>query len=118
MDGWNRNSHEFRYLKNSVESTSGFESNMKRNTFHFAIRLLYMAVAAALANGALGDPVELRVMSFNIRFSKVDHSEAATENNWADAKFPRRNRAIRVIHEQSPDLLGVQEALELQIDDL
>jgi endonuclease/exonuclease/phosphatase family metal-dependent hydrolase len=73
---------------------------------------------ATLSLGAAADSAELRVMSFNIRFSKPDHSEAASENNWADAKYPRRERAIRVIQENSPDLLGVQEARELQIEDL
>jgi endonuclease/exonuclease/phosphatase family metal-dependent hydrolase len=57
-------------------------------------------------------------MSFNIRLSIVDKSEAASENNWADAKYPRRERTIRVIKENSPDLLGVQEARELQVEDL
>ncbi len=88
-----------------------------------AIRVLTIAVLCAGAfigtsYGAASDPIELRVMSFNVRFSKVDHSEAASENNWADPKFPRRERAIRVIQENSPDLLGVQEARELQVEDL
>src|SRR5262245_25613037 len=88
-----------------------------------AVRLLIIAILcagafASIAYGAASDPVELRVMSFNIRFSKVGASEAASENNWADAKYPRRERAIRVIQENSPDLLGVQEARELQVEDL
>ena len=81
------------------------------------IAILYAGAFADIAYGAASDPVELRVMSFNVRFSKVDNSEAASENNWADPKFPRRERAIRVIQENSPDLLGVQEARELQIED-
>ncbi len=83
-----------------------------------AIALLYSTVFAVAVRGAATDSVDLRVMSFNIRYSKVDRSEAASENNWADAKYPRRERAIRVIQENSPDLLGVQEARELQIEDL
>jgi len=81
------------------------------------IAILYAGAFAGIAYGAASDPVELRVMSFNVRFSKVDFKEAASENNWADPKFPRRERAIRVIQENSPDLLGVQEARELQIED-
>lgn len=86
-------------------------------------RLLTIAVACAsacvaTAHAAAPEPVTLRVMSFNIRFSKLDHSEGASENNWADAKYPRRERAIRVIRQNSPDLLGVQEARELQVEDL
>jgi endonuclease/exonuclease/phosphatase family metal-dependent hydrolase len=57
-------------------------------------------------------------MSFNVRFARAGHSERATENNWNDAKFPRRERTIRVIREYKPDLLGVQEAREEQISDL
>lgn len=70
------------------------------------------------AHAASTDFDELRVMSFNIRFAKPGHSESAKENNWNDAKFPRRERTIRAIKEFSPDVLGVQEARELQITDL
>src|SRR3954471_7168629 len=91
-------------------------------TFHVArilvIAVMLASVFANLSCSAAADSAEVRVMSFNIRFSKPDHSEAASENNWADAKFPRRERAIRVIQENAPDLLGVQEARELQIEDL
>src|SRR5262245_38318160 len=87
---------------------------------------LVRAVAFAFACGGLlsaaaqaaTDPAELRVMSFNVRFAKAGHSEAATENNWNDPKYPRRERAVRVIQENAPDLLGVQEAREGQIADL
>jgi endonuclease/exonuclease/phosphatase family metal-dependent hydrolase len=96
----------------------GFNTDKFSAARIFLIAAVYASAFAAVARGAASDPVELRVMSFNIRYSKVDHSETATENNWADPKYPRRDRAIRVIHEHSPDLLGVQEALELQIDDL
>ena len=60
---------------------------------------------------------DIRVMSFNVRFSKVGSNEKASENNWADPQHPRRERAIRVIHEANPDLLGVQEARDLQVND-
>ena len=57
-------------------------------------------------------------MSFNVRFSVAGKSEDRSENNWADPRYPRRERAIRVIRENAPDLLGVQEARELQIYDI
>jgi endonuclease/exonuclease/phosphatase family metal-dependent hydrolase len=57
-------------------------------------------------------------MSFNIRFARLGHSEERTENNWNDAKFPRRERVFRVIREYDPDVLGVQEARHGQIVDL
>jgi len=83
-----------------------------------AVATLYACALATNAWGATSDSADLLVMSFNIRLSKVDKSEAASENNWADPKYPRRERAIRVIKEYSPDLLGVQEARELQVEDL
>ena len=93
-----------------------------RFTFDRSRAAQILAIAAVYASTfvavSAADPVELRVMSFNIRYSKVGQSEAASENNWADSKYPRRDRVIRVVHENSPDLLGVQEALALQIEDL
>jgi endonuclease/exonuclease/phosphatase family metal-dependent hydrolase len=64
------------------------------------------------------EPVELRVMSFNIRYSYGRPQEEASENDWTDSKNPRRERVIRVIRESLPDILGVQEARHLQIEDL
>jgi endonuclease/exonuclease/phosphatase family metal-dependent hydrolase len=61
---------------------------------------------------------ELKVMSFNVRFSHGGLDEAKTENNWTHPDFPRRERVIRVIREYGPDILGVQEARDLQIVDL
>jgi endonuclease/exonuclease/phosphatase family metal-dependent hydrolase len=81
--------------------------------FAFAIVGFVAAIAQAAA-----DQTDVRVMSFNVRFAKPGHSEAVSENNWNDAKFSRRERAVRVIQENSPDLLGVQEAREGQIADL
>jgi endonuclease/exonuclease/phosphatase family metal-dependent hydrolase len=74
-----------------------------------------VCLAAAVASA---EPMELKVMSFNIRYSRAGQSEAASENNWNDAKYPRRERTIRVIRENVPDILGVQEARHPQIEDL
>jgi endonuclease/exonuclease/phosphatase family metal-dependent hydrolase len=71
-----------------------------------------IAVRAACAAG------DLKVMSFNVRYSKVGASEAKAENNWNDPVHPRRDRAVRVILDYGPDLLGVQEARDHQIKDL
>jgi len=67
---------------------------------------------------AAAEPADLRVMSFNVRFARAGHSEEAKENNWNDSAHPRRERAIRVIREYRPDLLGTQEARAEQISDL
>jgi endonuclease/exonuclease/phosphatase family metal-dependent hydrolase len=84
---------------------------------HLVIGFVVLGSVAATLQAAT-EPAELRVMSFNVRFAKAGHSEAAKENNWDDPKYPRRERAVRVIQENSPDLLGVQEAREGQIEDL
>jgi endonuclease/exonuclease/phosphatase family metal-dependent hydrolase len=57
-------------------------------------------------------------MSFNVRYSRAGSSEAKSENNWNDEKFPRRERVLRVIREYGPDILGIQEARHPQIVDL
>jgi endonuclease/exonuclease/phosphatase family metal-dependent hydrolase len=74
-------------------------------------------VFIGMAQEAIAESSELRVMSFNVRRARTGFDESAAENNWKDAKFPRRDRAIRVIREYSPDLLGLQEAREMQIAD-
>lgn len=80
-------------------------------------RLFYAAAFVLLAAPAVAENSDLRVMSFNVRFAKAGHSEAAAENNWNDPTHPRRERAIRVVREVNPDLLGVQEARKEQIKD-
>src|SRR4051794_23398410 len=79
-----------------------------------AIATIHACALVVVARGA--DAVALRVMSFNIRNSNA--KEAASENNWNDSKFPRRERAVRVINENTPDLLGLQEARPSQVEDL
>jgi endonuclease/exonuclease/phosphatase family metal-dependent hydrolase len=54
--------------------------------------------------------VELRVMSFNIRYGTADDGE----NSWSN----RHQLVKNVIAEQSPDILGTQEALKFQLDEL
>ncbi len=63
------------------------------------------------------EPVELRVMSFNIL---QDHgSPSGKVNAWIYRDGPnRRERAVQVIVDTSPDILGLQEAEENQVADL
>src|SRR5689334_17425099 len=80
---------------------------------------LYAIIGVSfVADSARGEEGDIKVMSFNIRFSYGKPQEPATENDWADPNFPRRERAIRVIRDYMPDVLGVQEARDLQIEDL
>jgi endonuclease/exonuclease/phosphatase family metal-dependent hydrolase len=74
--------------------------------------LLFLATTPTQAGDA-----DLHVMSFNVRFSKAGSNEKAAENNWNDPQHPRRERAIRIVRETNPDLLGVQEARESQVED-
>jgi len=54
--------------------------------------------------------LELRVMSFNIRYGTA----ADGDNSWSN-----RHQLVKdVISEQGPDVLGIQEALEFQLDEL
>jgi endonuclease/exonuclease/phosphatase family metal-dependent hydrolase len=52
---------------------------------------------------------ELRVMTFNIRYGTADDGE----NSW---QF-RKENVVQTINNFKPDLLGLQEALQFQIDE-
>jgi len=54
--------------------------------------------------------VELKIMSFNIRYGLADDGE----NSW---NF-RKDNVADIIKKNNPDLLGLQEALKFQIDEL
>ena len=55
---------------------------------------------------------EIKVMTFNIRCGSCEKPEDV--NNWKNRKF----LAAKVIKENDPDLIGLQEAEKFQIDDL
>lgn len=59
--------------------------------------------------GAAGD-LELRVMSFNIRCGDADDGE----NRWEK----RREMVFDVIRDYQPDVVGLQEAIRFQIDQI
>jgi endonuclease/exonuclease/phosphatase family metal-dependent hydrolase len=58
--------------------------------------------------GVAGEP--LRVMTFNIRYG--------TAQDGADSWQNRRPLTIRTIRDHDPALLGVQEALRFQLDEI
>jgi endonuclease/exonuclease/phosphatase family metal-dependent hydrolase len=80
--------------------------------------MLFAALVLGVVAPAVAGDADLRVMSFNIRFARAGHSEEATENNWNDPEHPRSERVIRVIRDVAPDVLGVQEGRDGQIEDL
>jgi endonuclease/exonuclease/phosphatase family metal-dependent hydrolase len=85
---------------------------------YFARLVIGVAAVFFFAPHLRAEPADVKVMSFNIRFARFGHSEEKIENNWNDAKTPRRERVIRVIRDYDPDVLGVQEARHGQIVDL
>ena len=76
--------------------------------------LLCALVLGAWVNpllAASGQAISLRVMSFNIRCLNTDD---AVENQWTN----RIDRVCALIKEVQPDLLGVQEAVPQQYEDV
>jgi endonuclease/exonuclease/phosphatase family metal-dependent hydrolase len=75
-----------------------------RSAFVILVALLTLGSAGLFASSCPepGTPVELTVMSFNIRVP-VDQGENAWEN--------RRDRVVQVIKEHEPDFVGTQEAV-------
>lgn len=94
------------------------DNRIRRTLTIIASRIFTAATLLIAAACAASEPVELRVMSFNIRYSTGGNDEQSAENNWNDPNHPRRERVIRVIREDSPDVLGVQEARHRQVQDL
>jgi endonuclease/exonuclease/phosphatase family metal-dependent hydrolase len=74
---------------------------LKRGRF-----ILVVAIVAVLFQGAHAEPV--RVMSFNIRYGTAPDGD----NAWPH----RKEFVAKVIKQQKPDLLGLQEALRDQVD--
>lgn len=71
-------------------------------------RLIYLLAAVAFT--ACGSATSLSVMTFNMRYDNPEDGE----NNW---RF-RRERVAEVIKAQDVDVLGTQELLSNQFDDL
>ena len=77
---------------------------------------LSLIVIVLLSNCLIVNPVqaqskkELKVMTFNIRYGTANDGE----NSW---QF-RKDDVVKTIQAFKPDLLGLQEALQLQIDEL
>lgn len=75
-------------------------------------RRTLLGLLAALAAGATActESPPLRVMTFNIRYGTASDGE----NAWAQ----RSGRLFNVVAAERPDVLGVQEALRFQLDEL
>lgn len=77
---------------------------------------LSLIVIVLLSNCLIENPIqaqsekELKVMTFNIRYGTANDGE----NSW---QF-RKDNVVQTIKDFNPDLLGLQEALQFQIDEL
>jgi endonuclease/exonuclease/phosphatase family metal-dependent hydrolase len=69
-----------------------------------AVALLCLVASAA------AQPAPLTVMSFNIRYGTANDGD----NRWA----ARRDLLFEVIRDQDADIIGLQEALDFQIDEI
>jgi len=74
----------------------------------FCLALLFGFFCCADAAGA--NDLELRVMSFNIRYGTANDGE----NRWPN----RKEIVFDVIRKQKSDVIGLQEALRFQIDEI
>lgn len=59
----------------------------------------------------MSEPMRIRVMTFNVRF---DNPKDGPDNTWD----MRREAAIDVILDHAPDVVGAQEAMQHQAEDL
>ncbi|MBP7933048.1 MAG: endonuclease/exonuclease/phosphatase family protein [Phycisphaerae bacterium] len=80
------------------------------------ILTLVWAVAAPMPGDRLppasapSTPADVRIMTFNIRYGTANDGE----NRWEN----RREMAFEIIRRHKPDILGLQEALRFQIDEI
>ncbi len=72
--------------------------------------VLITCVVCSCQQEASETPVELRVMSFNLRYGTANDGD----NSWP----LRRELLFRVIRDYGPDVLGSQEVLRFQLDEL
>lgn len=73
-------------------------------------QLFFLLTACVLGTAGCAAPPPLRVMTYNIRYG--------TAADGPDAWPARRERLFAVVAAQRPDVLGLQEALRFQLDEL
>lgn len=74
------------------------------------LMLFTAPVKAADSAPAGASGLEVRIMTFNIRYGSANDGE----NNWKN----RRDMVFDVIRKQKSDVIGLQEALRFQIDEI
>ena len=77
--------------------------------------LVALTITAGTPSAMADEPIQ--VMSFNIRFDAGEPSD--DPNAWVSTNGDhRRDKALTVIRDYGPDILGVQEAMHNQVIDL
>ncbi|NJD21204.1 MAG: endonuclease/exonuclease/phosphatase family protein [Melioribacter sp.] len=94
----------YNMIKKLVLSTAGFLVNI----LFMALLLVCSTTTKSYSQQKNND--ELKVMTFNIRYGTADDGE----NSW----MYRKHNVIETIKNFNPALFGLQEALQLQIDEI
>jgi len=71
---------------------------------------MYASISPAVLHSQVDGASEFRIMSFNLRYGTADDGE----NSWP----LRRELVFRVIGDYAPDVVGTQEVLRFQLDEL
>lgn len=71
--------------------------------------LLALSLMLVLMTGCTNKPLELKVMTFNVRYDNPEDGE----NNW----HKRKNEVFAMLKDQNCDLIGTQEVLANQLAD-
>lgn len=74
------------------------------------LSVLVLGFGMIAAGSGCSDPQPMRVMTFNIRFGTANDGD----NRWEN----RREVVINTIKNADPDIIGVQEALDFQVEEL
>jgi endonuclease/exonuclease/phosphatase family metal-dependent hydrolase len=82
-----------------------------KNILIFALLWLTFSIFCCTDNrNEISEYIDIRIMSFNIRYGTASDGE----NQWDH----RKDLVFNVIRQYSPDVLGLQEALRFQIDEI
>ena len=106
-------------LKLQISKEIFMVNNLIRRFVHHVLESIFNMIFIVLLLNCLTATIsysqqktndELNVMTFNIRYGTADDGE----NSWEY----RKNNVVETIKNFNPDLLGLQEALQFQIDEL
>ncbi len=75
------------------------------------LTLLFLLLSCStVQKSILNDTTEIKVMTFNIRYGTADDGE----NSWSN----RKNILFEVVRSYNADIIGLQEVLKFQLDEL